>query len=329
MLILLFILPIDVVYEIQVETRTYPSKEWKLVKDGSDFRTEEVNYTTGPFSNSKSFVFQRGDVIDIHFDEHLHDGAFVHKDSILLQFSSMMHNLRIQRALNEIEIQESLRNAGNAAMKAPILMEAKERISLAESNLKLQEVNHKRLANLVKDGIISQAELDAQTNRLEVARQKLYIAKQNLRSTTFEEKPEDVAVYETRISNTDKELDLLLAQQNSYTIPSPFSGQLEMNPAEEILLSIRDTGSISLLFPFPIDQKDILSESSFLALETENGQVSLPFHLKEDVSIIQGEQKCLGIARLDGEQLAFGHVMRASVVCDTLTLKNYLLRKLM
>lgn len=329
MLVLLFVLPIDVVYEVEVETRTYPSKEWKIVKDGTDYRTEEVNYTNSPTSSSRNFVFERGDVINIQFPDKIYDGSYIEKDSLLLQFSSMMHNLRIQRALNEIEIQESMRIAGTAAMKVPELHRAQEEITLAESNLNLQKINHARLTALLEDGIISQAELDLQTNRLEVARQQVAIAQQGLNNASFEQKPEDIEVFDTRIRSTDKELDLLLAQQNSYRIPSPFSGKLKLYPEEDVLLSVLDTGSVSLLFPFPIDQRDHLCKQSFLTLSTENGDYLLPFSLREDVSIIQGEQKCLGVAEFNGEELAYGHVLKASVVCDTLSLRNYLLRKLM
>ncbi|NND94523.1 MAG: hypothetical protein HKN45_06620 [Flavobacteriales bacterium] len=328
-LVLLFILPIDVVYEIKVDTRSYPSKEWKLIQEGGEFRTEEINFTGSPAANGKSYVFDRGDVIDIDFNDRVFDGAFVDRDSILLRFSSMMHNLRIQRALNEIEVQESLIIAGNAAMKRPQYEEAIDAVELAKSNVKLQEANYQRLSQLLSDGVISQFELDSQTNRLEVAKQELAIAEKRVVNTTFEQKPEDVAVFNTIIGNMDKELDVLLAQQSAYTLKSPFAGQVDLQPEPGVIMSLKDTTSISLLFPFPIDQRDYLKPNSVLEFEYEDKEIALSFSLQDQVTFIHGDQQCLGIARLNNNDFPIGELRTASVVCDTVLLRDYLLRKIL
>ncbi|NNC82301.1 MAG: hypothetical protein HKN79_01890 [Flavobacteriales bacterium] len=328
-LLLLFILPIDVVYEVKVDTRTYPTKEWKLIQEGSQFRTVSLDNSGSQAPTEKNFVFDRGDVIDIRFNEEIASGEFVDQGETLLQFSSMMHNLRIQRALNEIEINESRKVAGNAAMKWPLLREAEDAVELARSNVRLQEANHQRLAQLKDDGVISQAELDAQVNRLEVARQELAIAEQRVANASFEQKPEDVAVFNTVIETVDKELDVLLAQQGSYTLKSPFEGRLQLQPAEGVVLSLVDTTSISLVFPFPIDQRQYLQKNSLLEFESESDVHHLSFDLKDQAAIIQGDQQCLGVAHLEGEQLVMGAMRPASVICDTVRLREYLFRKLL
>jgi hypothetical protein len=329
LLLLLLILPIDMVYEVKVDTRTYPAKEWKLIQEGSEFRTEEVNFVGTSMSNGKSYVFDRGDVINIDFSDRVIDGLYVDRDSILLRFSSMMHNLRIQRALNEIETQESLKIAGNAAMKRPEVDQAKDAVVLAESNVKLQQANFNRLSQLLLDGVISQAELDAQTNRLEVARQELAMAEQLVLNTSFEQKPEDVAVFNTIIQNVDKELDVLLAQQSAYTLKSPFSGRVALQPEPGVILSLIDTSSISLLFPFPIDQRAHLGPNSVLEFKTDQGDVALSFKLQDEVTFVHGNQQCLGIASLVNSNIPIGELRTASVVCDTIPLRSYLLRKLL
>lgn len=328
LLLLLFILPIKVVYDVPVESRAYPSKEWKLVQEGEQFRTELTNYSDSKNTPTRNFVFERGDVIDIEFNELLSDGAMVKKDDLLLQFKSMMHTMRIQRALNEIDVQESMKTAGGAAMKAPLRTEAREAVELARSNVRLQQANHDRLSQLLQDEVISKAEFDAQSNRLEIATQELHIAEQRLASTSFEVKPEDLAVFTSRIRSMDKELDVLLAQQNSYTVHAPFTGRVAYSPEEGVIVAVSDTGQQSLLFPFPIEARELLAKQSFIEVTTEEGEIQLPFSLKNEVGIVHGKQKCLGVAVLESEAFSVGEIITARVVCDTVLLRDYILRKL-
>lgn len=328
-MLLLLILPIKVIYDVPVESKAMPHKEWRLLQDGEQFRTQLTDLSGDEALIARNFVFERGDVVDIEFKEGLRDGSMVDKDELLLQFRSMMHTMRIQRALNDIDVQESLKLAGSAAMKAPLMAEAKDAVALAEANVKLQEANQARLDELLKDGVISQAELDAQTNRLEVARQELGMAQQRLVSTTFEVKPEELAVFSSRIQSIDKELDVLLAQQHSYTVQSPFSGRVALSPEEGVVLSLSDTLQQTLIFPFPIQARDLVEEESYLTVETEEGELRLPFYLKNEVGLVRGEQRCLGMAHLDSQEFSRGEVITAKVVCDTVLLRDYILRKLL
>jgi hypothetical protein len=328
-LLLIFVLPIDVVYKVTVNTKTYPSKEWKLIQEGSQFKTQAVDYSGTLNAPAKNFVFDRGDVIDMDFDEEVYSGSFVNKDQVLLQFSSMMHNLRIQRALNEIAIQESQKTAGQAAMKWPLMKEAQEAVSLAESNLALQEANHARLAQLKEDGVISQAELDAQVNRLEVAQRELAIAERRVSNASFEQKPEDIAVFNTRIETVDKELDVLLAQQSAYTVTSPFAGQVAIQPEPGVVLKVTDTSSVSLLFPFPADQRAYLTDKSTLQVDTEQENDRLPIKLDHQVAMVQGDQHCLGISSTSSSTTSLGELRTATVICDTVKLREYILRKIL
>ncbi len=329
LLILLLILPIKVVYDVPVESRAHHSKEWKLLQDGEQFRTELTNYADIENTLARNFVFERGDVIDIEFNQLLTNGDVIDKDDLLLQFKSMMHTMRIQRALNEIDIQESLKSAGGAAMKAPLGLEANEAVELARSNVRLQQANFDRLSQLLEDGVISKAELDAQTNRLEIAAQELSIAEQRLVSTSFEVKPEDIAVFTSRIQSMDKELDVLLAQQNSYAVQSPFTGRIQFGTEEGVLISLSDTGRQSLLFPFPISERELLAKESFLEVSTRHGDLRLPFSLKNEVGLVHGTQNCLGVALVDSEAFSIGEIVSAKVVCDTVLLREYLFRKLL
>lgn len=304
-------------------------KEWQLIQEGEQFMTTERSLDNSGPATVRNFVFDRGDVVDIIYGENLVNGMKVERDQELLRFRSMMHNLRIQRALNDISVQESLRDASSAPMKWTLSSEARQNIELARSNLKLQQANHERLNSLFDSGVISKAELDAQVNRMEVAQQELEIAEQRLANTTFEQKAEEQAVFDQRIAALDRELDVLLAQQSSYKVSSPIEGLVDLNPTEGVVLSVRDTSSRALVFQFPVKEKAAILDASFVDLgEHVEGEIT-PFVLKSEVMLQSGVQNCLGVAYPEGLDADFGEIISARVVCDTITLREYLYRKLL
>ena len=322
------ILPVDIVYRVPVTAKVYPSKEWKVNQQEGEYFTSTVSRTGEHPGFERTFVFERGDVVDVTFPSSLKDGGMVHADSTILTFTSQMLNLRIQQALNERDIQYSMVRAGETAMKVPLYNEAVEALDLAASNLELQNRNLDRLQELYAEGVVSKFELDVQTNAQRVAEQEWKIAARRMESTTFEIKPEDVEVFATQMTAADNELDVLLRQQEAYTIRSPFSGVVKLSPQEGVVLSVRDTSLKSVIFPFPVDERFALLPNSALVMEGPNGKMELPFSLSEEAAMVGGGQHVLGVA-VDGRIMgAFGEVTDAYVLCDTISLSDYLLRKL-
>lgn len=327
-IVLLMILPIDIVYRVPVMAKVYPSKEWKVNQQEGEYFTSTVSRTGEHPGFERTFVFERGDVVDVTFPSHLKAGGLIQEDSTILTFTSQMLNLRIQQALNERDIQYSLVRAGETAMKVPLYNEAVEALDLAASNLELQNRNLERLQELYQEGVVSKFELDVQTNAQRVAEQEWKMAARRMESTTFEIKPEDVEVFSTQMTAADNELDVLLRQQQAYTIRSPFSGVVKIAPQEGVVLSVRDTSVKSVVFPFPVSERPTLLPNSTLVIEGSNGQMELPFSLREDAAMIGGGQHVLGVAVDERIIGAFGEVTEAYVLCDTISLSDYLLRKL-
>lgn len=325
---LLLILPIDVVYKVPVTTKVYPAKEWQLIQDQSDYHTRTISRTRTRDNKDQNFVFQRGDVVSLDIHPEVSYSRYVEKDSVILTFRSRMLDLRIQQAMNERAIQFSNLRAGETAMKLPLYQEAQDAVSLAEANLELQELNLGRMTRLFEDGVISKFELDSQTNLYKVAEQELRIAERRLFSTTFENKPEDVEVFATRIGTAEKELEILLSQELLYDLKAPFSGWVQFYPQEGVILSVSDTSMKSLVFPFPLSEKDLVRKGSTLVLEDENGLQEIPFHLDHTTGFINGQQFIMGTGLGEGLTAEIGEIDEAYVRCDTLTIGRYLLRKL-
>ena len=326
--VLVFILPVDIVYKVPVTTKVYPVKQWSLIQNQSDFYTQTVIRSKEGASPVQNFVFERGDVVDIRLAPDLFDGKIIEKDSTLLVFTSQALNLRIQQAMNERSIQFSNLRAEQSAMKVPLFEEAQGSVDLAKANLLLQTLNLDRLTKLYEDGVISKMELDVQTNAHSMAAQELRMAEKRLTNTTFEGKPEDVEVFATRMATADKELEILLMKEKTYEVKAPFTGRVSLNPSEGVLVSISDIDTKSLVFPFPIGEKDVLTKESSLVLEKNGKEFTFPFELQENADMIAGRQYILGTAINNEMYAEYGEVLMAYVRCDTVQIGDYVLRKL-
>jgi hypothetical protein len=326
---LLFILPIDVVYKVPVTSKVYPAKEWSLIQNQSDYYTQTVIRSKEALEGSQNFVFDRGDIVNVHLAKDLCNGKIIEKDSAIIVFSSQMLNLRIQQAMNERAIQFSNLRAEQSAMKVPIFQEAQDNVERAKANLLLQSMNMGRMSRLFEEGVIAKLELDIQTNAQTVALQELKMAEKQLANTTFQGKPEDVEVYATMIGTAEKELQVLLNQEMAYEVKAPFRGRVTINPSEGVLLSISDIDAKTLIFPFPLTEKIALKNGASLVIEQNGQEFYYPFSLDNKAGMLAGKQFVLGSTDIDHSiSSEYGEMITAYVSCDTLQIGDYILRKL-
>jgi hypothetical protein len=325
--LLLLIIPIDIVYKVPVQAKVYPSKEWKILGSAGEFQTTMTSFDGSRPVPERVFVFDRGDVVDMVYASGINDGTKVKKDSTILTFTSQMLNLRIQQVLNQRDINLSQIKASNAAMKKPLYDSASEQVELARADMELQSLNLERMEQLYADGVISKFELDNQVTAFRVANQELKVAERNLENTTFELKPEDVEVFAMTAETAENELDVLLKQLEAYKLRAPFNGAVRLHPEPGTVLSIQDESRRSLVFPVPIDEYALIDEHSKLILRDDSEQ-TFDFSIKSKAGVLGGSQYVMGFAEASEQESIMGEVMSAYIVCDTISFREYLLRKL-
>lgn len=325
---LLMVVPIDVVYEVPVKGKVYPAREWKLMQADGEFHTEETSFLKDCNEAARTFVFERGDVIDINYNEHVHNNSHVEKGTHLLSFSSMMHLLDVQRAENEQQIQQSLYRADATPDKAPDIKEAEQELLRRQSNEKLQKANFDRLTALYSEGVISKFELDVQLNALEVAQQETKSAQQRIESLKFGEKREDLDVFQARVSTAENELKVLRGRSDSYAVKAPWSGLIQMAPMEGVVVQLTDTMQKVMLFPINVHELQYINKKSMLCKERGEKSTRKSFDIEQKVQVLNGRQVSMGITRVDGSDLDIGLFTDCLISCDTIRLGEYLKRRI-
>lgn len=326
LLVIVYFIPVDVVYTVPVQGKIYPVKEWKLISSDGTFHTEQHNFGRAETAAKRTFVFERGDVVDIDYASGIQDRMMVSEGTPLLTFNSMQHRLDVQRAENEMEIQQSLYRADATPDRSPAIDLAKEELLLAEADLDLQTKNTERFAALLEADAISQFEYDIQETTLKMARQQVALSRQRLKATTFGEKSEDLDVFSTMVSTAENELEVLRSRQASYEVKAPFDGLLKLDPITGVVAQVLDTTKQVLVFPIALEETEYINHGGQLHMSGCDGVH--PFELTGDIAQVKGAQVRMGSVLLDHHAPDIGGFSSHEIHCDTVRLGIYLRRRL-
>jgi len=315
------------VYTVPVTAKTYPAREWKLVQSDGSFHTQEQSFLSEQAKKSRTFVFERGDVVDITYDVAARSGQYVQKGTPLLRFSSMMHRLDVQRAENQKTIQQSRYKADSAPDRVPAIRLAEEDIILAQANVTFQEKNNARMETLHAEGVISTFELDQQINLLSVAKQELALAERRLQEVKFGVKSQDLDVFSAIVATAESELEVLSGRSDSYSVDAPFDGLVKMNPEAGVIVQLSDTTLKSIVFPIELSELEHINASSRLSVAGSN-TVGRSFEIGDAVGQVNGHQVRLGSILSTDPTRSMGGFSEYVIRCDTVRLGEYLKRKL-
>jgi hypothetical protein len=324
-------LPIDMVYSVDTVARVYPARQWVLRQeaDGSVVSTV-YNYRNGTHEAFRKYQFERGDVVGLNMLAVSEAGRVRLGDSVVSISSFLLEQELLQRQ-NELALARASLRTLQVGRKAPVIRESEQQLSLAEERLVLAGLNYERNKELYESGVIAKAAFDVFNNEYQLARIGVQAAESRLLDVRTGDRPEDINLVQNQIRAAEREIELLVAKRQSYTIDAPISGKISFGSEKGSLLVVSDTADYVLTLPLEQNEWNWLPVHAKVKVRPAGEQVldASMTGLSETVDVLDNRQVRLARAEFDAVQppVLPGMSMPCTVICDTISLWQYTRRK--
>lgn len=317
LLLVVMLVPIPVPQSINTSGKIIPAQEW-VVSKTSDGRISSVlrDNLKGRHITYFSTLFERGDAIQLKFNEHLLDsGRLSAGDTIgVILSNDLRHQMEQLRGLLEVRTREL--EFYRSGEKSALIEQAQKELQAAQTEAATQQELAKRKKLLFEQNLISQESYDLEQMQADVLAQKAASARARLKSIMTGAKEEQIALIQSQIDALKKELLVYQARQRDFTLTSPISGRIIETFSADTLLLVESRGKRAVLFPVPVEQQNRLSDIEEITLRPANYRQTLPARLVRKgqlVKRINGRSVVLLTAALDETPLNLNTGLMARV----------------
>ncbi|MFK8104864.1 MAG: HlyD family secretion protein [Saprospiraceae bacterium] len=325
--------PVELPYAFDSTAKVYPLQKWVLQKspDGSLISSLH-NYKTGLMKDYASYQFDRGDVVNIKFNENQILGTKVDSGTLIANITSNSLQEDIVQLKNRIAIERANLTKELAGQKPETIRKGEEEVILAKQQLDLERKYFDRAEQMFKEGLISRAEFEDKENNFKGAQIRVELAQKNITVLDTGEKPEQISLIRTRINALDKEIAFLQNTSNNYTITSPIGGKVRFETdLQGDRLIIEDSTEHILFIPVKLEDRDFVGLDSKVELKvlgSDSIVLAQLIEVSNKVEVIYNNLVVLAKASVKGSAglLSTGMPIRCKVTCGSVTPKEYLKR---
>ena len=330
--VLLLFIPIKVHYSFEATALINPAREWYLKRGQNDSYISELHdFETNGISHLKSYIFERGDIAEVHITDGLtSDGFIKHTDTIAYIHSYFIENELI-RLKNLKAIEETSLIANTTGKKKELIDEAKQKYEFAKEQLNLDEKNFKRQEKLYKDSIISQADFEINENSFNLAKINVQIAHNELLAIQAGKKSEEIEYFQKKIDSYEKEIKTIEHLKQQYYIKPAISGIVNFSTIEDGIITVSDTGRFILKIPVKVSNLQYLDRIVAIkfSIPGYSDKIDASFiDLDENVNLMTNQQMVVAKAVISGSfhKIYPGMAVQCKVICDEITIFEFLKR---
>ena len=325
--------PFKITYELNYSGKVYPSKKWSLRQDNNQYFTENRNFVDGFSESMQSYSFDRGDIVELVFNDQLENRSYVAQGTPLLAFKSYLLEQEIADLETKINSQFATFHAENTGRKISVIKEAEKSLIIAEEQLDLERKNFERAKELFEDQVIAEAEYQMAENRLAVTEANLELAQQELVSARTGRKIESLDVINAQLANFEANLNILNEKKRGYNVNAPFEGEIVLDAFSNNLISLVDTLEQVVIVPIEVREKAYINEKNARAcldIPGCSGNFDMDVTLDKKVNIVDNRQIILAKVNIpnDRNRMDEGLMVNCRIICDTVPVREYLKRKL-
>jgi multidrug efflux pump subunit AcrA (membrane-fusion protein) len=336
LLIALVYAPLDVPYTLDSVVRVLPARQWVL-SQATDGALSAVVYDqrTGLVRRQEGWQFDRGDLVQMRFQEEWKAGARVKAGETVATIASNRLSEQLIQLRNQLAVEQANLGVVASGQKPQVLAQLEEEIKLAQADVELRRKSLERTKQLQAEGLISALALEQAENALHDAQARVRLAEKSLAISASGEKQETVTVTAARIAALQKEIEFLENKRSKYVITAPFAGEVRLeNTLEGDRLLVEDTTALILQIPVRLRDVQYLELKQQLTLqlpEQQNAVTATVLEIGKRVEVLGYEQVVLVkavAAEADAGLLAPGAPVRCRVVCGKVRLAEFLRRSL-
>lgn len=330
--LILWFIPIEVTYKLTYTGKVYPAKRWSLMQDNNQYFTENRNLIDGFSSSFENYIFERGDIVRIEFNEEIRDLEYVYEGMPLLEFRSFLLEQEIANLQSQVDAQLATFRAESTGRKISVIQEAEKSLEIAKQDFDLKQKNFDRGLVLYNDSIIPEAEFQIIENELLLAKSGVELADQQLVSARTGRKIESLEAINAQLGLIEINLNLLTEKQRNYKVHAPFDGEIILDDLTNSIVSIIDTNTQVVIVPIEIEQKEYINEkraAACLQIEGCDDNFDMKLKLDKKVNIIDSRQVVLAKVEVpeSRNRLDEGFLVDCEIITDTITVREYIKRK--
>lgn len=333
-IVIVFLLPIKIPYRFEATAVVFPLKEWYLTKGQDDSYISELrNFQTDVLSNLKSYKFNRGDISEVIMKKDLQTGTPVEAGDTIAEIHSFFISNELSRVHNELAIEQSALKVESSGQKQEVIDQAFQEYTRATQQFDLEEKRFLRQKKLYTDSIIASERFEEAENAYKLAGINIEITRQAMLSAKSGGKPENIQLILQRIEALRHEIRTLEELKAQYIIVPPISGLASYNHQENEIISICDTSGFILKIPVRLKDLRYLNQikSIRFSIPGRSQEVDAEFiSVEGNVQYMDNRQMALAKALIrDGHPSVYpGMTVKCKVVCDKISLFNYMKRGL-
>lgn len=322
-------------YSFAVTAKIYPAQKWVLTRDtdGSLISTL-YNHREGGISSYKSYKIDNGDVASLSIIPNTASSTFLQAGDSVAVLHSALIDERLNLAQSQLSELTAMLQVDMTGLKQADIDRAREELSSAQQQLALDSLNYERASTLFKENAVARAEFELAEGMYKQSLVQVKIAENALASASTGAKKEQISYTLSRIASSKKELDMIQRQKASHTLFSPIAGKADFNVSYEEVISVEDTTSYILHFPVKLSNKPYVSSFSKVFVTYPAGSTPMEgqiVDISNKVEYMSSRQLVFAKAELleKADNVHSGMFLSCKVVCDEVTLLEYLSRMLL
>ncbi len=325
--------PFDVPFTLESVAKILPVRQWVLLKaTNGTLAVTLYDHRTGLASNQEGYQFDRGDMVQLRFQEGWKTGSSVRAGEIVATIASNRLGEQLMQLKNQLAIEQANLGVVSSGQKPEVIKQVEEQISLAKADLELRQKAFDRARQLHKEGLMPLMSLDQAENAYNESLARLRVAEKSLMVQATGEKQELVSLASSKIASLQKEIAFLENKQNKYTLATPFSGQVRFETTlEGDRLLVEDVSEVVLQIPVRLRDSGHISAGQQMEFQLVDNQITFTAVILEvgnRVEILNREQAVMvkAVASNAGKTLPLGMPIRCRILCGNVRVAEFLKR---
>jgi multidrug efflux pump subunit AcrA (membrane-fusion protein) len=331
--------PIEVPFTLDSAARVLPIRQWVLTQAADGTLSAVVyDHRTGMVRRQEGYQFDRGDQVQLLFQENWQAGTRVKAGDAVATIASSALSEQLVQLKNQLAVEQANLGVVASGQKPQVLAQLEEEIRLAQDDVTLRRKALERAASLQAEGLIAALAVEQAENALHDAQARVRLAEKSMAISATGEKQEIVAATSARIASLQKQIEFLENKRSKYVIKAPFAGTVRQeHTLEGDRLLIEDTTKLILQMPIRLRDAQYLRAGQELTLrwlDQSSESYVKALEIGQRVETLGYEQVVTLKAQLepidDPVTLKYtaGAAVRCHILCESVRVSEFLRRSL-
>ncbi|MFC1694262.1 HlyD family secretion protein [Candidatus Latescibacterota bacterium] len=326
--------PVKIPYTLEVAGKIYAHKEWIVSRNRDDLLTAVFHDNARGMVNSYFVtVLERGDALRFILHRSIVPGFQVSKGDTVgwIDSSTLRQQLSVLNGL--VRTQKAILLSAKAGEKESIVEEARKNIEYARAQLEEQKKIVERQKNLYETEFSPYQDYEIALSTMELYAVNVELAEAQLQSVLTGVKKEEIDIISARITSLEEEIDTLLERLEAFILISPLSGMVLDTMSDSTIVNIADLSAYIAILPLKLQIREFVRDQQSVEFEFQGrkkpyrGKIEklgnvISFHGSDQVVIAKAS------IETDDNSLLPGAITMCRIVCEPITLYEYLLRAL-